>query len=205
MDFARAGAPQTQDRPPVNRQVIDPSPAVGVACDGPAQRPILQSPALAGLSAVEDMSVGHAVQSPSGVRPPRLPEVQSDGPAVARPSLTQKNVGEADLPSGRSRHPGIAEPEIGCGNAALTQADQLTHPVASAAQCALRHSPGSGRTSPNPVICPTPTHPDQTEIAAGTASTFRSHAGTGDEARGRDRCRSHPGLPGSVVCGGSTC
>ena len=44
--------------------------------------------------------------------------------------------------------------------------------------------PGSGRISPNPVICPIPTQPDHTATAAGAARTSSGHDRIGLGAAG---------------------
>src|SRR5439155_10666431 len=43
--------------------------------------------------------------------------------------------------------------------------------VIDVARCSEGRMPGSGETSPNPVFCAMPTHPDHTSAAAGAART----------------------------------
>ena len=58
-------------------------------------------------------------------------------------------------------------------------------------RCSEGQIPGSGETSPNPVFCAMPTHPDHTSAAAGAART----------SSGQDRT-ARPDHRQGPVCGG---
>ena len=59
--------------------------------------------------------------------------------------------------------------------------------------------PGSGETSPNPVFCAMPTHPDHTSAAAGAARTSSGQDRTvlAPEGTGEDRSMAGPGTGSS--------
>jgi hypothetical protein len=62
-------------------------------------------------------------------------------------------------------------------------------------RCREGQMPGSGETSPNPVFCAMPTHPDHTSAAAGAARTSSGQDRTvlAPERTAEDRSAPVPG------------
>ena len=68
-------------------------------------------------------------------------------------------------------------------------------------RCSEGQMPGSGETSPNPVFCAMPTHPDHTSAAAGAA---RTSSGQDRMARpGRAAAGDRSAAAGPVVRAGT--
>ena len=66
-------------------------------------------------------------------------------------------------------------------------------------RCSEGQMPGSGETSPNPVFCAMPTHPDHTSAAAGAARTSSGQDRTVPARTGTAEDRSvGPTVPGTA-------
>ncbi len=91
----------------------------------------------------------------------------------------------------------VAQDEIGAGVARLGQVWGRGGRVMAVSRCSDGQMPASGETSPNPVFCAMPTHPDHTSAAADAARTSSGKDRTARPGRTGDGHRSAAAGPPS--------